>query len=51
LWPLLWRIDWVVLEVDEVGGRVVGQLFLLVGEGDLLVFEELSLLLLLVLGQ
>jgi hypothetical protein len=48
---LLWRIDWVVLEVDEVGGRVVGQLFLLVGEGDLLVFEELSLLLLLVLGQ
>jgi hypothetical protein len=51
LWPLLWRIDWVVLEVDEVGGRVVGQLFLLVGEGDLLVFEELSLLLMLVLGQ
>lgn len=46
---LLWRR--VVLQIDEVRGRVISKLFLLVGKRNLLIFEKLSLLFMLVLGK
>lgn len=42
---------WVILEVDQIGRRVISKLFLLVGEGYLLVLEKLGLFFMLVLSQ